>query len=63
MSIQTAIDVHVDCAVDRRDFKQALRIRWMSHANYNTVIDSNEISIWLQSLKLAKENSLPLLGK
>lgn len=55
MSIQQAIDSFVDSAVERRDFHNALQMRWLSHANHNATIEPDTVMTCLQKIKVAED--------
>lgn len=51
MCIQNAIDTSAEEAIERGDFLAALRMRWLSNANDNAAIDTDDILIILQQYK------------
>ncbi len=63
MSIQTAIDVNVECAIERGDYEKALRMRWASHANYSATVEPAELVDWIQLIRYAPEKDFRSVGK
>lgn len=62
-SIQSVLDKCVDSAIERRDFSQALRMRWLSHANHNATLEPNELVTYIQDVRLSDGKNFPLFGK